>query len=172
MRTTGLLQVDVEDDFLRARPPEFLATLGHRLRVRYRDGNRLVPLDEVVGPAGWRGERRLGRPTIRLDPIVGTAGRPRDFDRRFRPTSHRVRFRWERLALAQRRGEAIPPIEVYRRCDRHFVIDGHHRVSIAATTGERELEAYVTQVLAAVPCGPDRAPAHRGMRAEAAHEAI
>jgi hypothetical protein len=67
--------------------------------------------------------------------------------------SHRVRFRWERLALAQRRGEAIPPIQVYRVCDRHFVIDGHHRVSIAAATGERQIEAYVTQVLAAVPCG-------------------
>ena len=57
MRTTGLLQVDVEYDFLRARRRQFLATLGHRLRVRYRDGNRLMPLDEVVGPAGWRGER-------------------------------------------------------------------------------------------------------------------
>jgi len=172
MRTTGLLQVDVEYDFLRARRRQFLATLGHRLRVRCRDGNRLVPLDEVVGPAGWRGERRLGRQTIRLDTIVGTAERRRDFDRRFRPTSHRVRFRWERLALAQRRGEAIPPIEVYRVCDRHFVIDGHHRVSIAATTGERQIEAYVTQVLAAVPCGPDRAPAQQGRRAEAAREAV
>ena len=86
-------------------------------------------------------------------------------------TSHRVRFRWERLALAQRHGEAIPPIQVYRACDRHFVIDGHHRVSIAATTGERQIEAYVTQVLAAVPCGPDRAPTHQGRRAEAAREA-
>jgi hypothetical protein len=166
MGTTGLLQVDVEYDFLRARRRQFLATLGHLLRVRCRDGNRLVPLDEVVGPAGWRGERRLGRQTIRLDTIVGTAERRRDFDRRFRPTSHRVRFRWERLALAQRRGEAIPPIEVYRVCDRHFVIDGHHRVSIAAATGERQIEAYVTQVLAAVPCAPGRAPAHQGRRAE------
>jgi len=34
MRETGLLQVDVEYDFLRARRRQFLATLGHRLRVR------------------------------------------------------------------------------------------------------------------------------------------
>src|ERR1700759_293071 len=162
MRTTGLLQVDVEYDFLRARSRQFLATLGHRLRVRYRDGNRLVPLDEVVDPAGWRGERRLGRQTIRLDTIVGTAERRRDFDRRFRPTSHRVRSRGERRALAQRRGGATPPIEVSRVCDRHFVIDGHHRVSIAATTGERQIEAYVTQVLAAVPCGAGLASARPG----------
>ena len=63
MRETGLLQVDVEYEFLRARRRQFLATLAHRPRVRCRDGNRLVPLDEVVGPAGWRGERRLGRQT-------------------------------------------------------------------------------------------------------------
>ncbi len=172
MRDTGFLWVDIEYDFLRARRRQFLAMLAHRLRGRRRDGSRLVPLDEVVGPAGWRGERHLGLQTIPLDTIVGTAERRRDFDRRFRPTSDRVRSRWERLALAQRRGEAIPPIEVYRVCDRHFVIDGHHRVSIAAATGQRRIEAYVTQVLAAVPCGPGHSPVHRGSPAEAAREAL
>jgi hypothetical protein len=62
-----------------------------------------------------------------------------------------VRSRWERLALAQRRGEAIPPIEVYRVGQRHFVSDGHHRVSIAAATGQQLIDAYVTQVLTTVP---------------------
>ena len=160
MRSTGLLQVDVEYDFLRARRRQFLATLGHWLRVRRREGNRLVPLDEVADPASWRGERQLGRQMIRLDTIIGAAEPRRDFDRRFRPTSDRVRFRWERLALAQRRGEPIPPIEVYRVGGRHFVIDGHHRISIAAAAGEQLIEAYVTQVLTAVPSGPGRSPAH------------
>jgi len=144
-------RADVENDFLRARRRQFLATLAQRLRGGRGDGNRLVPLDEVVGPLGWRGQRQLGLQTIRLDTIVGTAGTRRDFDRRFRPTSTRVRFRWERLALAQRRGEAIPPIAVYRVGDRHFVADGHHRVSIAAATRQRLIDAYVTQVLTAVP---------------------
>ena len=167
MRDTGLLQVDVEYDFLRARRRQFLVSLAHRLRVRCRDGNRLVPLDEVVGPTGWRGERRLGRQTVRLDTIVGTAERRRDFDRRFRPTSDRVRFRWERLALAQRRGEPIPPIEVYRVDGCHFVIDGHHRISIAAAAGERLIEANVTQLLTAVPSGPGRSPVHEDRPARA-----
>jgi hypothetical protein len=57
------------------------------------------------------------------------------------------RSRWERLALAQRRGEALPPIEVYRLGASHFVTDGHHRVSIAAATGQQHIDAYVTQVL-------------------------
>jgi hypothetical protein len=151
---TGFPRADVENDFLRARQRQFLATLANRLRGRRGGGNRLVPLDEVAGPLGWRGQRQLGLQTIRLDTIVGTAGIRRDFDRRFRPTSTRVRSRWERLALAQRRGEAIPPIEVYRVGDRHFVIDGHHRVSIAAAARQRLIGAYVTQVLTAVPPGP------------------
>src|SRR6266487_1028460 len=154
MRDTGFPRADVENDFLRARRRQFLATLAQRLRGGRGDGNRLVPLDEVVGPLGWRGQRQLGLQTIRLDTIVGTAGTRRDFDRHFRPTSTRVRFRWERLALAQRRGEAIPPIEVYRVGDRHFVSDGHHRVSIAAATRQRLIDAYVTQVLTAMPPAP------------------
>ena len=98
-----------------------------------------------------RGERRLGLQVIRLDSIVGTLDSGRDFDRRFRPTSGRVRERWERLALAQRRGESIPPIDVYRIGDLHFVQDGHHRVSIAIATGAKTIEAYVTEVLTTVP---------------------
>jgi hypothetical protein len=34
---------------------------------------------------------------------------------------------------------------------RHFVSDGHHRVSIAAATGQQLIDAYVTQVLTTVP---------------------
>jgi hypothetical protein len=79
--------------------------------------------------------------------IVGTLDARPDFDCRFRPASNRVRPRWERLALAQRRGEAIPPITVFRVGDQHFVEDGHHRVSIAAAAGQDLIDAYVTEVL-------------------------
>ncbi len=154
MADTGFPRADVENDFLRARRHQVMAAMAHRLRGGRGPGNRLVPLDDVVGPLGWRGQRQLGLQTICLNSIVGTAGPRRDFDRRFRPTSARVRSRWERLALAQRRGEAIPPIEVYRVGQLHFVADGHHRVSIAAATRQCEIDAYVTQVRTAVPPGP------------------
>jgi hypothetical protein len=154
MLDTGFPQADAENDFLRARRRQVLARLAGLLRGRRGDSDRIVPLDEVVGALGWRGERQLGLRTIRLDTIVGTVDSRRDFDRRFRPTSNRVRPRWERLALARRRGEAFPPIEVYRVGDLHFVNDGHHRVSVAAATGQREIEAYVSQVLTAAPPVP------------------
>jgi hypothetical protein len=151
---TGFPRADVENDFLRARRRQFLAALAHRLRGGHGDGNKLMVLDDVVGPLGWRGQRNLGLQTIQLDTVVGTAGPRRDFDARFRPTSTRVRDRWERLALAQRRGAAIPPIEVYRVGCAHFVADGHHRVSIAAATRQSQIDAYVTHVRTAAQPPP------------------
>ena len=153
MLDTGFPQADVENDFLRARRRQILAALARRLRRQPHDCDPLLRLDDVVGGLGTRGQRPLGLQTIRLDTIAGTAGSRRDFDRRFRPATSRVRFRWEQLALAQRRGAAIPPIEVYRVGCLHFVNDGHHRVSIAAATGQRVIDAYVTEVLTTAPIG-------------------
>jgi hypothetical protein len=151
---TGFPRADAENDFLRARRRQFAAALAYRLRGGRAGGNRPLPLDEAVSPLGWRGQRRLGLQTIGLDTVIGTADPRRDFDRRFRPTSARVRPRWERLALAQRRGEAVPPIEVYRLGHLHFVADGHHRVSIAAAARQCLIDAYVTEVLTTLPPGP------------------
>ena len=108
MLDTGFPQADVENDFLRARRHQVLATLAHRLPGQPRGRDRLLRLDEVTGALGWRGERQLGLQTIPLESIVGTAGSPRDFDRHFRPASSQVRERWEQLALAERCGAAIP----------------------------------------------------------------
>jgi len=148
---TGFPRADVENDFLRARRHQVLARLARRLRREPDDVNVILPFDEVVAALGMRGERRLGLQTIGLGTVVGSLDSTRDFDRRFRPTTGRVRERWERIALAQRRGEPIPPIDVYRIGDMHFVQDGHHRVSIAIATGAKTIEAYVTEVLTVLP---------------------
>jgi hypothetical protein len=148
---TGFPRSDVENDFLRMRRRQVIARLVQRLRRAPDDVNVILPLDEVVAALGLRGERPLGLQTVKLDTIVGTVDSQRDFDRRFRPTNGRVRERWERLALAQRRGETIPPVDLYRVGDLHFVQDGHHRVSIAIATGAKTIDAYVTEVLTQVP---------------------
>ena len=148
---TGFPRADVENDFVRLRRRQILARLAFRLRREPDDVNLILPFDDVVGALGRRGERDLGLQTIKLGSIVGTVDSRRDFDRHFRPTSGRVRERWERLALAQRRGESIPPIEVYRIGELHFVRDGHHRVSVAMAAGQKVIDAYVTDVLTTVP---------------------
>jgi len=123
-----------------------LARLVKRLRREPDDVRMEVPLDEVLNALGRASERYVGLRTISLDSIVGTVDSRHDFDRNFRPTSNRVRERWERLALAERTGESIPPIEVYRVGDLHFVKDGHHRVSIALAGKRTTIDAYVTEV--------------------------
>ena len=40
----------------------------------------------------------------------------------------------------------MPPIDVYRISDLHFVKDGHHRVSVARAHGDRDIEARVREV--------------------------
>jgi hypothetical protein len=143
---TGMPWVDAEEDFLRARRRQVLARLASQLRREPRSARLLPRVDEVVGALGWRGQHYLGLRTIRLDSVAGTVDSTHDFDRRFRPTSNRVRERWERLDLAQRQGASIPPIDVYRVGDRHFVKDGHHRVSVAMATSQKSIDAYVTEV--------------------------
>jgi hypothetical protein len=152
-RDTGLPSADAEGDFSRARRQRALARLSARLR-RADDVNHILPFEEVVRALGRTGEKRLGQQLISLDSIVGTVDRSREFDRSFRPTSPRVRERWQRINLAQRKGEALPPIDVYRIGDMHFVKDGHHRVSVARALGHRDIDAYVTDVLTEI--GADR----------------
>ena len=147
---TGFPRSDVENDFQRARRRQVLSRVASRLHRSPDDINLILPYNEVIAALGFRGERHLGLRTIKLDAVVGSVEARRDFDRHFRPTSGRVRERWERLALAQRRGESIPPIDVYQVGDLYFVKDGHHRVSIGTATGQRTIDAYVTQVLTQV----------------------
>ncbi len=146
-RDTGFPTADAESDFLRARRQQVLARLAHKLRREPDDVNLILPFQEVVHALGQMGERYIGLRTIPLDAIVGSVDRTRDFDRRFRPTSTRMRQRWQRLAEAQRRGEAIPPIDVYKVGDMYFVKDGHHRVSVAHALDLRTIDAYVTEVI-------------------------
>jgi hypothetical protein len=145
-RDTGLPLTDAQFDFSRARRQRVLSRLADRLRREPSDVDVILPFEEVVEALGRKGERWLGLQSIPIESIVGTVDRSREFDRRFRPKSSRVRPRWERIAEAQRRGEAMPPIDVYRIGDLHFVRDGHHRVSVARAQGLTHIDAYVTEV--------------------------
>jgi hypothetical protein len=146
MADTGFPATDAEHDFLRLRRRQVLSRLAAWLRREPDDVSEILPFDEVVAALGRLGEHKLGLQLIPLDSIVGSVDRTRDFDRWFRPRSGRGRERWERLARAQRRGESIPPIEVYRIGDLHFVVDGHHRVSVARAREQHSVPAIVRRI--------------------------
>jgi hypothetical protein len=151
-RDTGLPQTDAQFDFGRARRKRALSQIAARLR-REGDLSTILPFEEVVRALGRRDERSLGLKTIDLDSIIGTVDRGREFDRSFRPTSGRVRPRWERINTAQRKGQEMPPIDVYRIGELHFVKDGHHRVSVARALGFNKIDAYVTEIVTELGAG-------------------
>lgn len=153
-RDTGFPSSDAQFDFGRARRRRALARLSSRLRREPGDVFVILPFEEVVEALGRVGERSLGLQSVELDSIVGTVDRGREFDRAFRPVSGRVRMRWERIAEAQRRGESMPPVDLYRIGEVHFVRDGHHRVSVARALGLDTIDGYVTEVQTRV--GADR----------------
>jgi hypothetical protein len=142
--------VDAQHDFLRARRRATVARLVARLRGEPDDVNVILPYEEVVAALGFVSEHQVGLRVVSLDAIVGTIDRERDFDRHFRPTSRRVRARWEQIAAAMRRGEAMPPIDLIKVGEIYFVRDGHHRVSVASALGLTDLDAYVTEVVTRV----------------------
>src|SRR4030081_365635 len=120
-RSTGVPRVDAQQDFVRARRQATVARLAARLRGEPDDVGVILPYEEVIRALGFVSERSLGYQVVPLDQIVGTVDRGRDFDRRFRPTSGRVRGRWEHIAAAARRGESFPPVDLVRVGELYFV---------------------------------------------------
>jgi hypothetical protein len=147
---TGFPTADAQDDFQRARRRAVVANLARRISRGPGDIDVILPFDEVVAALGRVEEAYAGLQTIPLDSVLGTVDRTKGFDRQFRPTSAHVRTRWERIANAVRRGEAMPPISVYRIGEVHFVRDGHHRVSVARALGRSHIDAYVVEVVTRV----------------------
>ena len=154
MKETGLPQQDAQHDFAVARRSRAMSKIVSRLRSEPDDVSAMLPFEEVVAALGRRSEHDIGLQTIELDSIVGTVARRRgEFDRNFKPASKGVRGRWEGIATARRRGQAMPPIDVYRIGELHFVEDGHHRVSVARALGDTHIEARVREVRTKVGAG-------------------
>ena len=137
--STGMPVIDARDDFLRARRAHLRARATRWLTARRRPGH---PRELPESAARSRVAMRLER--IALSCIVGTVDPSPHFDERFRPGSEHLRRRWERVALARRRGLALPPIRVLREPDGYYVVDGRHRVSVARAAGDCDIEAWVS----------------------------
>lgn len=143
---TGFPDADARDDFTKARRRAAMARLAGRLALSRGDVDPILPFDEVVAALGVVGQTALGLQSVAVDTILGTVGRTQGFDRAFRPTTAHTRERWVRIANAIRRGEPMPPVDLLRIGEVHFVRDGHHRVSVARAFGWPSIDAHVTEV--------------------------
>jgi hypothetical protein len=115
--------------------------------LRRRGNDELLPLDEAMRRLRPFERFHLGVRPVPVRQIVGTDGRAADFDRRFVPRQRESLVRRRALERAFPTGD-FPPVVVHRLGDAYFVLDGHHRVSIAREREMETLDADVTVVRA------------------------
>lgn len=85
-----------------------------------------------------------GMRSVPIGLIRGSEGRCQDFDAGFRPLRSHCRERWVRIAAARLMRTPLPPVTLTLVGDRYFVLDGHHRISVARALGQTEIDAEVT----------------------------
>ena len=143
---TGLPQQDAQSDFA---SPGAAARFEDRLAPAARARRRV---DDAA--RSRRSSRRWAAAASATSACRDPAGldrrhrRPRrgEFDRNFRPPRPACAGAGSGSPTARRRGQTMPPIDVYRIGELHFVQDGHHRVSVARALGDTHIEAHVREV--------------------------
>jgi hypothetical protein len=135
--------MEIDFDYERARRR---GRFKHLMSVILSRCNALMSMAEATcGPAP-KGAVALPRiEQVPLDRIVGSVGRSQDFDSDFNPLNEGSHARWQRVNQAFLQDIILPPVELQKLGDDYFVVDGHHRVSVARYHGMAFIDAEVTQ---------------------------
>jgi hypothetical protein len=114
----------------------------------------LLPFDAVREKFRLRKLVDRGIQEVPLERIAGTVQREREFNRAFLPRDESLRDRWQEIEGLAEGAKGFPPVELYRVGETDFVVDGHHRVSVARSLGASTIEAHVKEFETAVPLDP------------------
>jgi hypothetical protein len=139
-------------DFDRARMSAFIEDVLNILQGRPVD---LLPFDEVRERLHLKQVLDRGIQEVPLDRIVGSVGREREFTRAFLPREEALRVRWQELRDLAEGLIGFPPVELYYVNGIYFVVDGHHRVSVARSLEAPTIEAHVKEFISPVSLTPD-----------------
>ena len=145
----------VRADFARARFKAFLNRVRNILRKQPRT---LLSYDEIKEKLRIGGPIYRGIKTVEVNKIVGSLNRYHQFDRAFLPLDDQVANRWENVDLAFYQEINLPPVVLYKVGQVYFVVDGHHRVSVAREQGQLFIEAEVRECSTKVNITPDLKP--------------
>ncbi|HUE97762.1 MAG TPA: hypothetical protein VMN99_00830 [Anaerolineales bacterium] len=129
-------------DFQRARFKAFVNRVWGALSGQ---PTTLLSYDDIkeklhIGGPIYRGVR-----TVRVDQIAGSLNRYHEFDRVFLPVSDKLAARWQSVNRAFYQEISLPPVVLYQVAQVYFVVDGHHRVSVAREQGQLYIEAEVRE---------------------------
>lgn len=145
----------VRSDFSRARFKAFLNRIGAVVSGR---PTRLLSYDEVKSALHIGGPIYRGVQTVRVEEIVGSLNRYHQFDRAFLPVEDTVGSRWQSVDRAFYQDISLPPVVLYKVGQVYFVVDGHHRVSVAREQGQEFIEAEVRECATKVNITADLKP--------------
>ena len=151
----GVERIRAIQDFDSARARAFRRSLRTILTGRVP---RMRSMEPMLKAAGMEARAFGGEREIPIDKIAGSVApdaKTSDFDPGFLPINRRMRERWTRIYQAMVEGDELPPIDVYKVDDRYYVIDGHHRVSVARNLGRPTINARVVNVRTRAPVNPD-----------------
>jgi hypothetical protein len=105
----------------------------------------LLTLNQIKDGRVYGGQRIGNLQQVPIDRIVGSVNRTSDFDRRWNPLNNTTRHRWESVNRAYLEGIILPPVTLQKVVDTYYVIDGHHRISVARFHGATHIDAIVTE---------------------------
>ena len=105
----------------------------------------LLSYDDIKEKLRIGGPIYRGMQTVRVDQIAGSLNRYHEFDRVFLPASEKLADRWQSVNRAFYQDVSLPPVVLYKVGQVYFVVDGHHRVSVARKQGQIYIEAEVRE---------------------------
>ena len=146
----------VRADFSKARFKSFI-----NQAVAVLSGQRpttLLSYDEIKEKLHIGGPIYRGVKTIRVDQIAGSLNRYHEFDRAFLPKEDQLANRWQKVDRAFYQDVNLPPVVLYKVGDVYFVVDGHHRVSVAREQGQTFIDAEIRECATRVNITPNIRP--------------
>lgn len=142
-------------DFQRALFKAFMNRVWDSLSGRR---TTLLSYDDIKEKLRIGGPIYRGVQTVRVDQIAGSLNRYHEFDRVFLPASDKLAARWQNVNRAFYEEVSLPPVVLYKVGQVYFVVDGHHRVSVAREQGQIYIEAEVRECATRVDITPDIKP--------------
>jgi len=113
--------------------------------------NKLLPFEEIRRGLGLHNQRNLGIKTVKIDDVVGSVDRYKDFDKYFLPKKAHLMQRWASIHGAVSKDIYLPAVKLYKISSVYFVLDGNHRISVARKIGAEYIDAEVTEFLTKLP---------------------
>lgn len=139
-------------DFSRVRFKAFVNSIWSLIQGQ---PNQLLSYDEIKEKLRVGGPIYRGVQTVPVKQIVGSLNRYHQFDRAFLPTQAETAERWQRVNRAFYNDISLPPVVLYKVGEVYFVVDGHHRVSVAREQGQIFIEAEVRECATRVNITPN-----------------